>query len=335
MMFIAAIDAVFIDLATLLGFVVVGFGAFTVFNMLLGGRAKAVTSEGVDVPIPGMKKAGPLKRAFAGAIPQFTSDVESIRRDLIRAGHYEASALEDYLAARNICTLLLLFGLGGLAVIANPNGPWPVRLMIAAVISSLLCYSLPRLTLARQAKDRVARIERGLPDALDIIQMCLTGGLPLSESFARVADEIRYTHPDIAIEFEIIRRQADAGSMAKALRNFADRIDAPDIRALAALVTQNERMGTEVSVAIGEFGDRMRLSYRQRAEERASKAGVKLLFPVIFCLVPPILIAIAGPPILKLRNFLIEANQPGGVLNPSTNQEGDASNQGQNAAGNQ
>eukprot|EP00913_Durusdinium_trenchii_P028283 g26511.t1 len=168
-----------------------------------------------------------------------------------------------------------------------------------------------------RANARVARIERGLPDALDIIQMCLTGGLPLSDALARVAEEIRYTHPDVAVEFEIIRRQADAGSMAKALRNFAERIDAPDIRALAALVTQTERMGTEVSVAISEFGDRMRLSYRQRAEERASRASVLLLFPVILCLVPPLLIAIAGPPVLKLRNFLIEANEPGGTLDPS------------------
>jgi tight adherence protein C len=324
----------FIDVATLAGFALVSFLAFVLLDSLLGGRRRAVFAGEIDfdVSVGGTRKAGFVKSMLAHSFPQLGSEVEAIRRDLRRAGYYGASALEDYLATRNVFLYLVLCAFVAMAVaVSNPqflkgyrlpaNGPnVAVMLLVAGAILAALIYSLPRLALRRQARARVARVERGLPDALDIVQMCLTGGLPLRDSLQHVANEIRYTHPDIAVEFDIIRRQADAGTMAKALRNFADRIDAPDIKALASTVTQTERMGTEVAVAVAEFADRMRLQYRQRAEERASKASVLLLFPIIFCLVPPLLIAIAGPPIIKLRNFIKEANQPGGVLDLSAPQ---------------
>lgn len=306
----------FVDLATFGAFVVFTILAFFVLEFLIGGR-RVATSAGdlsVYVPLGDIKKAGPLKRALAHTVPQSANEVENIRKDLIRAGYYGSSALEDYLATRNVFIWLVLILFTALAVIEPPGATMAMVLLITGLVLAALIYSLPRLALSRQAKARVGRIERGLPDALDILQMCLTGGLPLREGLQHVAGEIRHTYPDIAVEFEIVRRQADAGTMGNALRNFAERVDAPDVKALAAMVTHNERIGTEVATAVAEFADRMRLSYRQRAEERASKAGVLLLFPIILCLVPPLLIAIAGPPILRLRNFLIEANQPGGVL---------------------
>jgi len=322
----------FLDVATLAGFALVAFLAFLVLDSLLGGRQRAVFAGDVDVelPVAGTRKAGFIKRFFAYSIP---FGAEDIRKELRRAGYYGASALEDYLATRNIFVLLVLGGFVALAVLATdprfaPDlrppgvaaGELALVLFVGGLILAALFYALPRFALRRQAQARVARIERGMPDALDIVQMCLAGGLPLRDSLEHVANEIRYTHPDIAVEFDIIRRQADAGTMAKALRNFAERIDAPDIRALASTVTHTERMGTEVAVAVAEFADRMRLQYRQRAEERASKAAVLMLFPIIFCLVPPVLIAIAGPPLIRLRNFVREANEPGGVLDYSEQQ---------------
>lgn len=317
----------FIDVATLAGFAVVSFLAFLLLDSVLGGRRRAVFAGEVDFDVTtgGTRKAGFVKKMFAYSIPPLGSEIE-IRRELRRAGYYGSSALEDYLATRNVFVFLVLAVFVGLAVVAlNPDlmrgyrPPVPSRelaivLLVTGLILAGLIYGVPRIALRRQARARVTRIERGLPDALDIVQMCLTGGLPLRDSLEHVANEVRHTHPDIAVEFDIIRRQADASTMAKALRNFADRIDAPDIKALASTVTQTERMGTEVAVAVAEFADRMRLQYRQRAEERASRVSVLLLFPILLCLVPPVLIAIAGPPIIKLRNFILEANEPGGVL---------------------
>lgn len=313
----------FVDVATIAAFLLLGFGGFVVFNLIFGGR-RATSAVGADGAATLMattpRKAGPIKRMLAGLIPQPGSEHANIKADLLRAGYYRPTALEDYLAVRNVGVWLILGTFVGLAIVviqSNRNELVPI-LLIAGLVVAGLAFGLPRLALGRQAKARLKRIELGLPDALDMIQMCLTGGLSLRDSFDRVANEIRHSHPDIAVELDIIRRQADAGSIGQALRNFADRIDAPDVKALAMTVTQSERLGTDVGVAISEFADQMRLTYRQRAEERASKASVLLLFPVIFCLIPPVLIAIAGPPLINLRNFLVEENQPGGILDPAS-----------------
>lgn len=312
----------FVDAATLVAFVLLAFGAFVVINALFGGGGSTATMTpdgAATLMATTPRKAGPIKRAFAGAIWQSPKEKAEIKADLLRAGYYRPTALEDYLSVRNVGVWLILALFVGLAflVVQSQRRELVPMLLIAGVIIAALTYGLPRLMLGRQARNRLTRIERGLPDALDMIQMCLTGGLSLRASMDRVAGEIRHSHPDIAIELDIIRRQADAGTIGQALRNFADRIDAPDVKALSMTVTQSERLGTDVAVAISEFADQMRLTYRQRAEERASKTSVLILFPVIFCLIPPVLIAIAGPPMINLRNFLVEENRPGGILNPN------------------
>jgi tight adherence protein C len=120
------------------------------------------------------------------------------------------------------------------------------------------------------------------------------------------------------VELEIVRRHAEADTMAKALKEFARRMNAPDVNALASLVSQTEKTGTHVATAVTEFADGIRRQFRQRAEERASKTTIRMLFPVIFCLAPPVFILLLGPPVLQLRNFVKQAHAPGGVLNAST-----------------
>lgn len=254
--------------------------------------------------------------AAASIVPQSSDRIDSIGRELKRAGHYGRDALIEFLAFRNILAvgMLLMFGIP--AVLADPGTTLPQTLFLVGLVTAVLGYSLPRILLGQQAARRVRRIEAGLPDALDLVSMCLSGGLTLSESMERVGVEMAEPRPDIAIEFEIIRRQADADSMGVALRNFSDRIDTQDTRALAAIVSQTEQLGTSVSAAISDFSDSIRLSHRQRAEERAGRTSVQLLFPVITCLAPPIFILLCGPPALKLMDFVKSAKGPGGPLDP-------------------
>ena len=95
-------------------------------------------------------------------------------------------------------------------------------------------------------------------------------------------------------------------------------MNAPDVNALASLVTQTERTGTNVAVAVTEFADSIRRQFRQRAEERANKTSIRMLFPVVLCLSPPVLILLLGPPTLQLREFLQNSRKPGGVLDSSS-----------------
>lgn len=300
----------FLNVITIASFFALALITFLVFQAFARRRAAEEKSRGRS------QAPSPLASAMAGIVPQPAGEIETIRKELMQAGRYQATALTDYLATRNTALVLILLAGGTAAVLAEPGSGLPQLVLIVTAGLAVVAYGVPRFLLSRQAKRRVTQIERGLPDALDLIRMCLTGGLPLRDAMERVSGELRLSHPHLATEFDIIRRHADANSMGKALRNFAERIDTPDVRALSALVTQTERMGTHVAAAVAEFADGIRRNYRQRAEEQAGKTSIALLFPVIFCLMPPILVLMAGPPVLRLRNFIIEENAPGGVLNP-------------------
>jgi tight adherence protein C len=247
-------------------------------------------------------------------IPQPAREIESLEQDLKRAGFYGKSAAVEFRATRNFIVLGLLISGLGMAVAARPGSALPRPLLIATGLCAVAAYALPRFLLHLQAKRRLDGIQRGLPDALDIIRMCLTGGLPLRDCLDRVAQEVEFFHPDVAVELEVVRRHADIDSMGKALREFSRRMNAPDVNALASLVSQTERTGTNVAVAVTEFADGIRRQFRQRAEERAGRTTIRMLFPVILCLAPPVFILLLGPPALQLKTFLQDARNPGGVL---------------------
>lgn len=269
--------------------------------------------DGTRIPRP-----GGLRRAMAGSIPLLPGELEALEQDLKRAGYYGPYALVEYLSARNLVVVLLLV-LGGVgAVLADPLSDLPKLVLIVTGLAAAAAYVIPRSILHSQATRRLDQIQRGLPDALDIVRMCLTAGLPLRDSLRQVAGEIDFFHPAIAVEFEVIRRHADADTMQKALHEFARRMNTADISALSALVSQTERTGTHVAAAVVDFSDSVRRQYRQRAEEIASKTTIKLLFPVVLCLAPPVFILLLGPPILQLRNFVRDAHKPGGVLEQTT-----------------
>jgi tight adherence protein C len=255
---------------------------------------------------------------MAGALPQSEEGLEKLGRELKRAGYYGSAAVVEYLAARNTIVVGLLIVGGMAAVAADPNTSVPRTVMLATLGAATVAYVLPRLVLQGQARRRLRRIEHGLPDALDMVRMCLTGGLSLRDALERVAREVEHFHPDLAVELEVIRRHAEADTMAKALREFARRLDTPDINALASLVSQTQRLGTHVAQAVMEFADSVRRQHRQRAEERAGKTSIHMLFPVVLCLAPPVFILLLGPPALQLKNFLRDAHRPGGVLNPDS-----------------
>lgn len=310
----------FVDLVTVATFAVVCLIVFLIGDTITGGRRIARRIAGGNFTGLGTRLeqrrsvVGWFTHGLAEVFPQSSHEVESIERDLKRAGYYTATALVEYMATRNALMIGILIVTGVLAVIADPGTNLPESILVVGLFTTGIGYALPRIVLGWQARNRVDRIQRGLPDALDIITMCITGGLPLNASLKRVAGEIQSSHPDVAVEFEIIRKHAEADTMPNALRQFAARVDTPDVNALAALVSQTERIGTHVATAVCDYADSVRRMHRQRAEERANKTTIKLLFPVILCLAPPIYILLCGPPVLQLKNFVRDAHQPGGVL---------------------
>ena len=144
--------------------------------------------------------------------------------------------------------------------------------------------------------------------------MGLTGGLPLQTALTRACDEIRVAHPDLATELRIVRRQAEAGNLEYALQRLAERVDLEEVTNLTLMVSHAERMGSPVGVVLRDNADSLRRARMQKAEERGSKISLKMLFPIVLCLVPAAYIVVLAPPLLNLKNFHDHAHEPGGIL---------------------
>lgn len=230
---------------------------------------------------------------------------DDLDKDLRRAGFYRPSAREEFLAVRTALAALVLILAGSLAVIVGPGQhDMAMRVVGIGLLATALCVALPRIYLQIRANRRMKRVVRGLPDALDMISMCVIGGMSLLDALSRVSRELFFAHPDLAVELFIVRRQSELTSLEGAFELLAKRIDAAEILALSALIAHGQRLGVNVAESIRDQADSMRLKWRQTADERANKAGIKLLFPVSLCLLPAVFILLWGPAVLELWNFL-------------------------------
>jgi len=248
--------------------------------------------------------------SLAAQLPQVFGDDE-LGKDLRRAGDYRPGARKRFLAIRNGIVILILFATGIIAFYF-----WPLHqrafgwTLVAGFVAAILGFSLPRIQLAINAKRRVGRISAALPDALDTISMCLHGGISLQECLGYVGRELMSVHPDIALELLMVGQQADMNTFEVAIQQFAGRIDAQEIVAMASMVAQNQRLGTGIVDSIREYADNLRLKRRQTAEAKANRAELFLLFPIIFCLMPSIFLILWGPPILSLIDFITGPSSP-------------------------
>jgi tight adherence protein C len=183
----------------------------------------------------------------------------------------------------------------------------PRQLEVAAVGLLLFLpamgWAVPRLVVRNQARERLSEIERGMPDMLDMLNMCVSQGMTIPDSLSRVSRELRPVYPALAQELDIVSDQAKIGSLEHALVNFSARIDAPDVHSFTTLLIQTQRMGTSVSQALIDYSDNMRESLRQRADEKANTATFKLLFPTVSCLMPAVFLFLLGPAIIQLSDF--------------------------------
>ncbi len=242
------------------------------------------------------------------------SDYETLEQETKRAGHYSPHAMEEFLAVRNILLAGWVLFVCAAILGGRPEGAISFYMFAIGAAGLAVVYAMPRIWLRGKGNRRVRQIQNELPDALDMISMCLSGGMPLQEALRSVSDELGPSHPELAREFQIVQQQADSHTLSLAIDQFASRIDVEETQALAALVSQTERLGTNIASALRDYSDSIRRSFRQRAEEQGNKASVKMLLPVSFCLAPPVYILLLAPAMLELRDFVMRENRPGGVL---------------------
>ncbi len=177
--------------------------------------------------------------------------------------------------------------------------------MIAAIlVGVVLGFMAPDIALTQLISRRQGGIRRALPDALDLLVISMEAGLGIDQAMARVGDEIRLTSPTLADEFQIINREQRAGKpRLDAWRSMAERVDIDFVRQFVAMLVQTERFGTPIASALGQFADTLRTRRTQAAEEAAAKAGVKLLFPLVFFIFPSIFVVALGPAIIAMHKL--------------------------------
>ena len=154
-------------------------------------------------------------------------------------------------------------------------------------------------------RSRQQLVRWGLADALDLMVISIEAGLGLNAAMMKVSSELKEVHPDISDEFELANLEIRVGrERDEALRNLAERTGVDDLHSLVAMLIQTDRFGTSIAKAIRAFSDSLRTKRRQRAEQAAQKAAVKLLFPLACFLFPTLFIAILGPAALQLIDTL-------------------------------
>lgn len=166
-------------------------------------------------------------------------------------------------------------------------------------------YVAPNFWLTEKVRRRKERIRRSLPDAIDLLVICVDAGLGLDQALVRVIAELALSHPDLQDELQRVHLEQRAGlPRLEAWRNLASRQKIPEVSAFANMLTQTERFGTPIVAALTRFASDLRLKRRQSAEEAAAKTKVKILFPLVFCIFPCLFIVLLAPAIISIARTL-------------------------------
>jgi tight adherence protein C len=261
------------------------------------GAGPAPTVALVEEPSAGglaERVAAPLQKLA----PPSAAEARKLQKQLMQAGFRASTAPATFRALQ----LGSLVGLPALVATGCALAGRPLESALLWIgFAFCLGFILPRYTLKRLIAGRHQRLRWGLADALDLMVVSIEAGLGLNAALVRVGEELRSVHPDISEEFEIANLEIRVGrDRDEALRNLAERTGVDDLRSLVAMLIQADRFGTSIAKAVRVYADSLRTKRRQRAEQAAQKAAVKLLFPLACFLFPTLFIAILGPAALNL-----------------------------------
>ena len=258
----------------------------------------------ISPAIVGAPKSG-LAQVAAGITSVFKpirsvvsgSDADMAYR-LALAGFRKADHIEIFTATKMLLPVL--------AIVAGSF--FGDNMLAAILVGVVLGFMAPDVVLTQLISRRQGSIRRALPDALDLLVICMEAGLGIDQAMVRVGEEIRLTSPALADEFQIINREQRAGKpRLDAWRSMAERVDIDFVRQFVAMLVQTERFGTPIANALGQFADTLRTRRTQAAEEAAAKAWIKLLFPLVFFIFPSIFVVALGPAVIAMGNLFSDA----------------------------
>jgi tight adherence protein C len=269
------------------------------------GRADAV-ERAVGRPGRGLSKI--LQPLSWLARPTKAAELSRLRNRLIQGGLRGPFALETFLASK----LILAFASTVLVLEINSRFfqlRFPLDLVVP-VWTCIIAFFLPNIWLGSKIKDRQTQIERGLPDAMDLLVTCVEAGLALDAAMSRVSEEIGLASAILGAELNLTFLEIQAGiQRPDAFRRLADRTGVDDLRSLSAMLIQTDLFGTSVARALRVHAEGMRIRRMQRAEERAAMVGVKMTIPLILFILPSLISILLGPAMVSIFEKLLPAVQ--------------------------
>lgn len=238
------------------------------------------------------------------SIPEEGWEKSALRMRFMNAGWRNPAAPTLYFASKTALALLAP-ALSGFVLALTGSGLAGSQLLLVLLLAATFGYYLPNVILARIAERRQREIFENVPDALDLLTVCVEAGLSLERALVKVAGEIHIKSVTLAQELQLVLMETRAGfSREKALRNFALRTGVDDVDTLVAMLIQSERFGTSIGDSLRVHSENLRNKRRLLAEETAAKIGLKLLFPLIFCIFPTLLMVLMGPAAIQIVRTL-------------------------------
>lgn len=245
---------------------------------------------------------------FVGAIHRLGELVSKgeFSRNLVqhlgRAGYHSRRAPAVYMGTK--IALLLGGGIGaGLLMVGTP-----LTLLIkatAVLFTAGLGSMLPNVVVGLRRRKRSNQIQRYLPDAVDLLEICVSSGMGLDQAWNSVSDEVRRVSPVLSDEMELTNLEMQLGvARHEAMRNMSERTGAEEISSLVALMVQSERFGASIVDALHTFATSMREASSKKAEEAAEKMAVKMLAPMVLCIFPTLLIVMVGPAVMRITDVM-------------------------------
>jgi tight adherence protein C len=300
-------------IAALLGCVSVWFAVNGV-AALVGSRSKTarlkrrIDSSGTSSgEAPKVRGLGPLLAGFAGHLgermaPKDEHELSNTSFSLQRAGYYNANAAKIFWGVKIAVSALGILTVA-LAKLLTGFSAQPPVMALLLLFPAVVGIYLPNVWLKTRISKRRNQIQRSLPDALDLMVVCVESGMGLDQAINRVSSEMRISDPILSHEFKLVILELRAGkARAEALKNLARRVNLEDVNSLVTLIIQSDSFGTSIAKTLRVYSDAMRTTRYQRAEEIASKLPVKILFPLILFILPALFVVLIGPAGIKLMD---------------------------------
>lgn len=239
------------------------------------------------------------------SMPEEGFEKSSVKLRFVHAGIRGETAASAFFGIKTLLTLglpLLAFALlvvGGSSLKGN-------GLLLCMLLLAACGYYGPNLVLSHMVKARQREIFESFPDALDLMTVCVEAGLGTEAAMLRVADDLQFKSPALADEMRIVNLELRAGAdRGRALQNLAIRTGVEEVDGFVTMIGQAERFGTSIAASLRIHSQMLRTRRRQRAEEAAAKIGLKLLFPLIFCIFPSLMVVLMGPAMIQVYRVLL------------------------------